>query len=67
MQRQFVKENLSLNVVDERNVKSMFDTHDLKKIFKFENDQQSTIFNEKENEKDKVFAIVYIFQAKEIQ
>jgi len=58
MQRQFVKEDLSLNVVDERNVKSMFDTQDLKKIFKFENDTQTIVFEESENERDKIFELV---------
>ena len=58
MQRQFVKENLSLNVVDERNVKSLFDTQDLKKIFKFEDDTKSIVLPESENERDKVFELV---------
>jgi len=53
-----VKENLSLNIVDEKNAKSLFDTQDLKKIFKFENDIKSIIFNENENEKDEAFEAV---------
>ena len=53
-----MKENLSLNIVDEKNAKSLFDTQDLKKIFKFENDTKSIIFNENENEKDEAFEAV---------
>ena len=53
-----MKENLSLNIVDEKNAKSLFDTQDLKKIFKFENDIKSIIFNENENEKDEAFEAV---------
>jgi hypothetical protein len=45
-------------VVDEKNTKSLFDTNDLKKIFKFEDDTKSIIFGEDENEKDQLFETV---------
>jgi hypothetical protein len=57
IQRQFVKENLSLNVVDEKNIKSMFDTNDIKKVFKFENDTECISFKEDENEKEFIFEV----------
>ena len=47
-----------MNVVDEKNMKSLFDTNDLKKIFKFEDDTKSIIFGAEQNEKEQLFASV---------
>jgi len=62
IQRQFLKEDLSKNVVDERTVESTFDSAELKKIFKFANDEESISFNAEDNEKDMVFGSNADFQ-----
>jgi hypothetical protein len=46
-----------MNVVDEKNIKNLFDTNDIKKIFKFENDHDCITFKEEENEKDIIFDV----------
>jgi hypothetical protein len=52
-----VKENLSVNVVDEKNIKNLFDTSDIKKVFKFENDSTCLTFTEEENEKEYIYDV----------
>lgn len=46
-----------MNVVDEKNIKNLFDTSDIKKIFKFENDHDCITFKEEENERDIIFDV----------
>lgn len=48
-----------MNVVDEKNMKSLFDTNDLKKIFKFDDDTKSIIFGAEENDKEQLFETVH--------
>jgi len=44
-----------LNVVDEKNTKQLFDTNDIKKIFKFVNDKECITYKEAENQIEEAF------------
>ena len=61
IQRQILKEDLSNNVVDERNTQSGFDSAELKRIFEFKTDEKCLIYPEKENDKKIVFREVSQF------
>ena len=56
-----MKENLSDNIVDEKQKKFLFDEDNIKKLFDFSSDEVCDSFPEKENEKGDLENLVITF------
>ena len=58
MQRQFLKENISENIIDEKKTKFSFDEENLKKLFAYNSAEICTSFPQSENEIDDIQNLV---------